>query len=83
MTAARFMVHGISNLTWVQGTFVLRFELVWYLTKTWRFSSSPGLPIFFSPLIFAERDYYVQHTVDLTLDLRPRTIAAFYLALII
>lgn len=77
------MVHGISNLTWIQGTFVLRFELEWYFTKTWRFSSSPGLPIFFfSPLIVAERDYYVQHTVDLTLDLRSRTIAAFYLAII-
>lgn len=82
MTAARFMGHEISNLTWVQGTFVLRFELEWYLTKTWRFSSSPGLPIFFSPLIFGKRDYYVQHPVGLTLDLRPRIITAFHLALI-
>lgn len=68
-------MDGSRNLTWVQGTFVLRFELKWYLTKTWRFSRSPGLSIF-SPLIFAEWDYYVQHTVDLTLGLSPQLLSS-------
>ena len=84
MTAARYTGSRV-----VRGTFdIVGIQLGLHLTETWRFSSSPGLPIFFSPLIVAERipEYSLQYLRETYcghgFGLKSlRTIAAFYLAL--